>query len=95
MLDDIESRVRTLEEDMMELREQVSELTSSVLGDLRGKKGLISLVEQGNELSKRNSEQLDAQTLQLESLRLDRAKIIGIIAAVSAILGLLYKLFLK
>jgi hypothetical protein len=95
MLDDIESRVRTLEEDMMELRERVSELTSSVLGDLRGKKGLISLVEQGNELSKRNSEQLDAQTLQLESLRLDRAKIIGIIAAVSAILGLLYKLFLK
>ena len=95
MHDDIVSRVRTLEGDVIELRERVSELTSSVLGDLRGKKGLISLVEQGNELSQRNSEQLDTQTQQLESLRLDRAKIIGIIAAVSVIMGLIYKLFLK
>lgn len=80
---------------MKELRDQVSDLTSSILGDLRGKRGLISLIEQNNELSKRNSEQLIAQREQLDSLRLDRAKVAGIALAVASVMGLIYKLFLK
>lgn len=66
----------------------VKELKNALLGTLDGKPGLRAQMDNVIEMTQRNSEQLDG-------LRLDRAKVAGLIVAMSTAAGLVYKLFLK
>lgn len=72
------TRIETVEED-------VKELKAALLGTLDGKPGLRALVDQLVTTSHHTASQLDG-------LRLDRAKMAGIIVATGAIVGLGLKL---
>jgi hypothetical protein len=84
-----DGRFTHLEGRMLKAEERINDHDVALRGSLDGKQlGLVALVNQLLEQSKSNG-------AHLEGLRLDRAKIFGIIAGVTTLLGLVYKLFLK
>ncbi len=65
---------------MEALEEDVKELKAALLGTLDGKPGLRAQMDSVIHLARQNNEQLDG-------LRLDKAKVIGIVIATGAIVG--------
>lgn len=84
----MELRVKSIEERMKVLEAQVNELTDALLGTLDGKPGALIAMHRALELC-------ESHAVQLESLKLDRAKVAGIIVACVAMFGLVYKFVLK
>lgn len=65
---------------MEALEEDVKELKAALLGTLDGKPGLRAQMDSVIHLARQNNEQLDG-------LRLDKAKVVGIVIATGAIVG--------
>jgi len=81
---------------MKALEEKVGRLTDSLLGTLDGvKPGVISLLHSVRDQSEENGQCLRRLTDQMDALRLDRAKVAGIIVTVVFACGLIYKFVLK
>lgn len=70
---------------MEALEDDVRELKSALLGTLDGKPGVRAQLDSVITLTQRNNEQLDA-------LRLDKAKVLGIVIGTGALVGLGIKL---
>jgi hypothetical protein len=95
-----ESRVASLEVGLHEVRREVSSLketlTTALLGDYDGKPGMRQLLNNSLEASRVNSEKLDNLSVrlnthgsQLDGLRLDRAKVAGIVVTCSILWAVL------
>lgn len=107
----MEMRVTALEDGLNALRKDVNALKetlhSALLGTLDGKAGMVQTLHNSLEASRINAAKLDAVQAvqkqhgeQLDGLRLDRAKVTGIIIAVSVawaafgtIIGIVIKLW--
>jgi hypothetical protein len=105
----MENRVAALEGGLGALRKDVTGLRdtlhSALLGTLDGKPGIVATLNNSLAASQANAVKLDSvseeqkrQGEQLDGLRLDRAKVTGIVIAVSAlwaafgtILGLVFR----
>lgn len=78
-----------MEDGLGALRREVERLSDSLdgalLGTLDGKPGLMQTVNNSLAASQANATKLDAVGKQLDGLRLDKAKVTGIVTAVSAL----------
>jgi len=97
---DMELRVKSLEDGMRGLRDEVSKLkevlNAALLGTMEGKPGIMASLKHSIEASQANAvtlgnltSELRRQSEQIDGLRLDRAKVTGIVLAVSALWGFL------
>ena len=107
----MEARVTALESSFTDLRKEVSGLKETIntalLGSLDGKPGMMQTLTSSLEASRINSTKLDLLTRQielhgeqLEGLRLDKAKVTGVVitcsvlwAALTTIVGLIVKMW--
>jgi len=92
----MEPRVAALEDDLKELKAQVSRLNEALLGSLDGRHpGVIPLLHKVERSSEENGRSLSALSAQVETLRFDKAKVLGIVMTCCALFGALYKFVLK
>lgn len=91
---EMEARIKVLEERMLALEERMRRLTESLLGTLDGKPGVLSSMQRALELSERTAANIAQLTVQIDNLKLDRAKILGGIAVVATLSGLFVKYLL-
>lgn len=73
---------------MHRAEEQLADHDAALRGTLDGRRGILDIVKEVLDRTQTHTSQLDA-------LRLDRAKVAGIIIAVSVGWGVIYKLLLK
>jgi hypothetical protein len=88
----METRVTNLEVRLTNLEHQVQRFNDAMLGTTDGKPGILELIRSSLEASRNNGAKLDALTLKLaehsltlDSIRLDRAKLIGVMFTISAL----------
>ena len=95
----MEQRVKSLESGMKDLRDEVSKLKESLntalLGSLDGKPGIMATLQNLVDARRTDTAKLDTLTATLDSLRLDRAKVVGIVLACGAFWALITKFVLK
>ena len=80
---------------MLKAERKLEEHDAALRGDLDGKLGLFAMMEQLCHRQKDNAEKLGRAVEQLDGLRLDKQKVLGLILGISAVWGVIYKLFLK
>ena len=73
---------------MLRVEGRLDEHDIALRGGYNGKPGVLAALQH-------LAEQSTLHTQQLDSLRLDRAKVVGIVLAVSVIWGVIYKVILK
>jgi hypothetical protein len=88
----MDTRVRNLEGRMSSLEVQVLRFNDAMLGTTDGKPGIMELIRSSLEASRANSVKLDSLSFQLtrhtetlESLKQDRAKLLGVMFAIGAL----------
>ncbi len=77
------------------MEDAIKQLEGALLGTLDGRPGLYAQVERAVAGTEKCNAKLDNLAAQTDSLRLDKAKVAGIIIATSTIVGFASKLLLK
>jgi hypothetical protein len=87
----METRVRKLEDVVKTLEVKLERLhvtlNDALLGTLDGRPGIVQTLHHSLEASRINSGKLDVLTAQVDALRLDKAKVTGIVVVVSVLWG--------
>jgi hypothetical protein len=77
------------------MQDKVGKLHDSVLGTLDGRPGVLSRIERVGETVEAMSEKFTVMDDKLDGLRLDKAKVVGIVGSVGAVVTLVFKYVLK
>lgn len=78
---------------MNKLEANVEKLNSSLLGTLNGEPGALNMMKKALEVAERNNVEIQKNTQQIDSLRLNWAKVTGITVAIVTIAGLVNRFF--
>ncbi len=80
---------------MLKAEKKLEEHDAALRGGFDGKLGLFAMVEQMCHRQIDNAEKLERAADQLDALRLDKQKVLGIVLGISALWGVVYAIFLK